>query len=177
MGDDARRAAFLDRDGVIVRAAVRDGKAYAVRALGDLELVPGAAEQVARLRKAGLEVVVVTNQPDVGRGDVAVDVLDAMHGRLRDELGVQEIEVCTCGEGCRRYKPEPGMLVDAADRLGIDLTRSFMIGDRWRDVDAGHAAGCTTVWLDLGYDEPLRGQPDHAVRSLEEAVTVVLSLV
>jgi D-glycero-D-manno-heptose 1,7-bisphosphate phosphatase len=154
---------------------VRDGRPYAVRNLADLELLPGVADALTRLHDAGFVLVVVTNQRDVGDGVLAREVLDAMHAELMAALPIDAIEVCTCGDGCRRYKPAPGMLEDAAARLGIDLERSFLVGDRWRDVGAGRAAGCTTIFVDHGYDEALRDEPDHVVASISDAAAVVLT--
>ncbi|MGI8792804.1 MAG: HAD-IIIA family hydrolase [Acidimicrobiales bacterium] len=169
-----RPAAFLDRDGVLIRT--RGPGSAAVRTVDALELLPGAEAAVDRLHQHGLRVVVVTNQRDVGDGELGQDVLDDMHAWLNDRLHVDAVEVCTCGDGCRRYKPEPGMLVDAAKRLGIDLRRSFMVGDRWRDIGAGHAAGCTTVLIGDGYGEPFPVEPDHLVASIDEATTLLLDL-
>jgi D-glycero-D-manno-heptose 1,7-bisphosphate phosphatase len=99
-----------------------------------------------------------------------------MSSWLREVVPIDVIEVCTCGDGCRRYKPEPGMLLDAAARLDIDLARSFMVGDRWRDIGAGHAAGCTTVLVGDGYGETMPIQPDHRVSSIGEAAALLLTL-
>ena len=131
------------------------------------------------LRAAGFLLVVVTNQPDVGRGALAAEVVQGMHARLRELLPIDRVEVCfDSGQGARSEfrKPRPGMLLRAAAELGIDISRSFMVGDRWRDIDCGHAAGCVTVFIDHGYDEPLRRQPHWRARDLLEAARLVLSL-
>lgn len=172
---DLRRAVFLDRDGVIVRSNVSGGRLYAVRSLAELELLPGACEALTLLQGAGLLTIVVTNQRDVGDGLVEPATLVAMHEWLREQLPIDDIEVCTCGDGCRRYKPEPGMLVDAALRVGIDLASSFMVGDRWRDIGAGQAAGCTTVLVGNGYGEAMPVEPDVRVASISDAAAVVLA--
>lgn len=171
---EGRRAVFLDRDGVLTAGTRRDGRSYAPTTLDELVVLPGAADAVRRLKDAGYVVVVVTNQPDVGNGTFTSAVLDEMHLHLLDVVLADAIEVCTCGDGCRRYKPAPGMLEDAADTHAIDLAASWMVGDRWRDVGAGKAAGCRTVFIDLGYDEALKDQPDHIVSSLDSAVTCIV---
>jgi D-glycero-D-manno-heptose 1,7-bisphosphate phosphatase len=175
-----RRAVFLDRDGVLNRALVRDGRAYPPSSLAEFEILPGVAEACAKLKQAGFLLVVATNQPDVGRGMMSREVVESLHAHLSRALPLDRIEVCYhAGHGasdCDCRKPRPGMLLRAARELNIDLPRSFMVGDRWRDVDCGHAAGCTTFLVDYSYGEPLRQPPDHRVKSLAEAADVILGL-
>ena len=135
----------------------------------------------AQLAAAGFVLVVATNQPDVGRGDQAQSVVESMHARLRELVpSISHIEVCYApGQGVAhpddyRRKPAAGMLTDAAATLGLDLARSWMIGDRWRDIDCGQRAGVRTVFIDFGYDEALRAPPDFTVKSFAEAAAVIL---
>jgi len=167
---------FLDRDGVVNRAVVRDGKPYAPATLDALEILPGVAEALGQLRAAGFLNVVVTNQPDVAAGRQRREVVEAMHERLRAALAIDAIKVCyhVDSDGCACRKPKPGMLLDAAREFGIDLGASFMVGDRWRDVAAAHAAGCRSYFLDLGYSEKSPEKPYVAVQSLPEAVLLIL---
>jgi D-glycero-D-manno-heptose 1,7-bisphosphate phosphatase len=170
-----RRAVFLDRDGVLVETEVRDGAAYAVTTLAEFRVVPDAAEQVARLRAAGLVCIVFTNQPEVARGTIAPEVLAAMHNVLRAAVPLDDVYVCPHdeGDGCACRKPRPGMLHDAAARWDVSLADSFVIGDRWRDVDAGRAAGCYAVLLEREYSACTTA--DARVATLREAVDVVLA--
>jgi len=167
------RAVFLDRDGVLNEALVRDGRPYPPPTLSDLRIIDGVPAGLARLKELGYVLLVVTNQPDVARGTQTMAAIDEMHRTLGERLPVDEFLVCPHddGEQCRCRKPLPGLLLDAASRRGIDLGQSFMVGDRWRDVDAGRAAGCRTVFIDYGYRE--RGpsvEPDARVKSPAEAV-------
>jgi D-glycero-D-manno-heptose 1,7-bisphosphate phosphatase len=171
---DTHRAVFLDRDGVINRSDVREGKPFAPLRVEDFDILPGVPESVAALREAGFLVIVTTNQRDIGEGLASVEVLEAMHDKLRAEVAVDDIYVCLCGDHCRRYKPNPGMLVDAARQWNIDLAASIMVGDRWRDVDAGKAVNCLTYFIDCGYDELLNHAPDHTVSDLPEAARHIL---
>jgi D-glycero-D-manno-heptose 1,7-bisphosphate phosphatase len=168
-------AVFLDRDGVISSTIVRDGRPYAPR-LAEFRILPEAGPALKRLKKAGFLLIVATNQPDVARGEIPRDELAEMHRRLMAELPLDDIEACVAEDGpdCDCYKPKPGMLLKAATRHGIDLPKSFMIGDRWRDVGAGKAAGCRTVFIDYGYREACPERPDFSVGSLTEAVDILL---
>ncbi|MEO5337796.1 MAG: HAD family hydrolase [Magnetospirillum sp. WYHS-4] len=169
-------AVFLDRDGVLVRPVVRDGKPYAPLAADDMELLPGAAAAVARLKKAGFFLVVVTNQPDVARGDLDRAVVETMHARLLDWLPLDAVRTCWHDDrdGCSCRKPKPGLLLDAAADFAIDLAASYMVGDRWRDVEAGLAAGVRTVFIDYGWSEKRPPAPDFVVGSVAEAAAIVL---
>ena len=177
IGAALRSAVFLDRDGVINRSVVRGGKPYPPDTLEDFELLPGAAEAMRRLRAAGRLVIVATNQPDVATGKQRREVVEAMHQRLRDAQLVDDVEVCwhVDADGCACRKPRPGMLLAAAARWRIDLSRSVMVGDRWRDIEAGQAAGCRTIYVRQDYAEKAPERPDLVVGSLAEAVETLLS--
>lgn len=172
-----RKAVFLDRDGVVNRALTRDGKPYPPTSLAEFEILPGAREACASLKADGFLLVVATNQPDVGRGTLDRKIVDEIHAFMCRELPIDRVEVCPHpGKGasdCACRKPRPGMLLRAARELGIDLAQSWMVGDRWRDIDCGHAAGCRTVLIEYDYDEALRQAPDFRVRSLREAAELI----
>lgn len=174
-----RAAVFLDRDGVINRAVVKDGKPYPPQTLDAFEILPGVPGALHALKDSGFLLIIVTNQPDVSTGKQSREVVDAMHSLLQATLPIDAIKVCWCVEGpeCDCYKPKPGLLLEAALELDIDLSCSFMIGDRWRDVGAGRAAGCFTAFLDRGYSEPLVDTPDAICRDLVEAASVILARV
>lgn len=172
-----RCAVFLDRDGVINRAVVRDGMPYPPARIEDLEILPGVPEALARLHDAGFRLVVVTNQPDVARGTQRRDVIDAMHASLAAALPLDEFRVCDHDDrdDCACRKPKPGLLEEAAREAGLSLSGSFMVGDRWRDVEAGRRAGCTTIFIDRQFTEPRPERPDVTVASLPEAADWILS--
>jgi D-glycero-D-manno-heptose 1,7-bisphosphate phosphatase len=166
------RAVFLDRDGVLNEAVMRDGKPYPPDSPADVRIAADAPAALGQLKALGLPLIVVTNQPDVARGRQSIEVVGRIHERLRDALPVDDFLSCPHDDadrcGCR--KPLPGLILEGARRHGVDPARSFMVGDRWRDIDAGAAAGCRTVWIDRGYRE--RGPsaaPDARVESLSEA--------
>lgn len=172
------RAVFLDRDGVLVVPEFRDGRSFAPRELSKLQFYPEARDCLSELKTAGYALVVVTNQPDVGRGLVAHKTIEEMHRRLHLQLPVDTIKVCyhTPEAFCSCRKPNPGMLLEAAGELGIDMAGSVMVGDRESDVTAGIAAGCRTVFIDHGYTaEPKPKNATFVADSLSGAVTWILA--
>ncbi len=174
-----RRAVFLDRDGVLNRALERAGKPYPPSSLSEFEILPGVLGACKKLKAAGFLLVVATNQPDVGRGTLAQSAVEAMHAHLCRQLPIDRVEVCYHpGRGqsnCDCRKPRPGLLLRAARELGIDLSRSWMVGDRWRDIDCGHVAGCRTIFIERGYDEALRQAPDFRAATLLDAAAIILN--
>ena len=178
MGVDAlkRPAVFLDRDGVINRAIVRDGKPYPPDSADDLQILDGVADALERLSEEGYLLIVITNQPDVARGKQTVDELEAIHQKLHDELPLDEIVACCHDDAdeCDCRKPQPGALLDAAKRHGLDLKKSYMIGDRWRDVEAGQRAGVTALFIDYGYRERQPEPPFVRVASLAAAADWII---
>jgi D-glycero-D-manno-heptose 1,7-bisphosphate phosphatase len=176
MSGRLRRAVFLDRDGVLNRSVVRAGKPYPPRTLDELEILPGVAEALRRLRAAGFLLLVVTNQPDVARGTQRREVVETLNAALRAALPLDDVLTCYDDGESPRRKPNPGMILEAAARHGVALRASFLIGDRWKDVEAGQRAGCRTVLLDCDYAEarPAAVVADFTTRALGEAVDWIL---
>lgn len=173
-----KKAVFLDRDGVVNEAVVRDGKPYPPRDMASVKIPGGAAEALAKLKERGYLLVVATNQPDVKRGKVTREGVEEINEHLRAKLGLDDVFTCyhDHGDDCDCRKPKPGLLLEAARQHGIDLRRSFMIGDRWRDTDAGANAGCKTILIDHGYQEREPAvAPNYRARSLPEAVEWILT--
>lgn len=165
-------AVFLDRDGVLNRAAVRQGKPYPPATLAELEILSGVPEALAQLKKHGFLLLVVTNQPDVARGTQTRAAVEDMHRALQEALPLDDFFVCYHDDRdhCSCRKPEPGLLLQGAQKYGVDLSGSYLVGDRWRDIDAGYTAGCTTLWIDPGYSERGPSHPPAArVKSLRDA--------
>jgi len=171
------RAVFLDRDGVINRAVLRDGLPTPPRSVQDLEILPGVPEALASLKAAGFRLVVVTNQPDVARGTQTREAVEALNDVLRRSLPLDGVKVCyhDDADGCSCRKPAPGMILEAARELGADLSRSYMVGDRWKDVEAGRRAGTTTILVENDYPEKKPGNPAARVSNLKEAADWILA--
>jgi D-glycero-D-manno-heptose 1,7-bisphosphate phosphatase len=158
-----KKAVFIDRDGVLVRSDCIAGKPFAVRNLARFRLLPGVVDAHAALQSSGYLTVIVTNQPDLAKGLLAQETLDAMHARLTSRLSPSAIEYCphSQDDGCDCRKPRPGLFIRAAKRLNIDLGSSFVIGDRKSDIDAGRAVGCLGFFIDRLYHEA--GPADHEI--------------
>lgn len=172
-----RRAIFLDRDGVLNEAIVRDGKPYPPMRAADLRIPDGTAAALQKLKQRDFLLLVVSNQPDVARGTQQREVVEEMASRLCAELPLDGVLTCYHDDqdNCDCRKPRPGLMLDAAKKYGLNLTHSYMIGDRWRDIDAGVKAGCKTIWIDHQYLERRpTAKPDARVTSLAEAVDWIL---
>ena len=172
-----RRAVFLDRDGVLNRAFIHDdGKSHPPASPNELEILPGVAKACMTLRQAGFLLIVVTNQPDVARGMQRQDVVEAINDTLCSQIPVDDIRACYHDDAdyCACRKPKPGLLVEAANDLEIDLSNSFMVGNSWKDIEAGRRAGCKTVLVNFAGTEPKRSRPNFKAASLPETVDWIL---
>ena len=170
------RAVFLDRDGVINKAKVVGNKPYPPATVEALEILPGVEQATRLLHEAGWKLIVVTNQPDVARGKVSISDVEKINRSLYETLPLDEIRTCFHDDmdNCACRKPKPGLILAAAFELRIDLSNSFMVGDRWRDIEAGRSAGCKTCFIDYRYDEQLRSTPDYRVNSLLDLTQIIL---
>jgi D-glycero-D-manno-heptose 1,7-bisphosphate phosphatase len=171
-----RRAVFLDRDGVLNRAVLRDGKPYPPSSLADLRLLPGVREACRALREAGFLLILVTNQPDIARGRSSEREVSEINRLLSLHLRLEDAKVCPHDDDadCACRKPKPGLLLEAARQWNIDLASSYFVGDRWRDIEAGQRAGCRPVFVDYNYRERRPAAPFLKVRSLREAAAWIL---
>ena len=172
------RAVFLDRDGVINAPLIRDGKSYPPARVEDFNLLEGVPKACALLKEAGFLLIVVTNQPDVRTGKQTLEVVEAMHQTLNHQLPLDDVFVCyhVDEDGCSCRKPRPGMLLEAAQWHGVDLSRSFLVGDRRSDILAGQAVGCGCYFIDYHYREPGPEGPFDTVSDLLDAAHRILHL-
>jgi D-glycero-D-manno-heptose 1,7-bisphosphate phosphatase len=173
-----RKAVFFDRDGVLNRLVLRDGRHVSPRSVEEFQLYAEAAAAAADLRANGFLVFLVSNQPDVARGALSTADLDRMTAMLRKEVHLDGVAICTHDDrdACRCRKPAPGMIVDLAREWGVDLDRSFIVGDSWRDMEAGRGAGCTTILVARdGTENGTQPASDARVRDLDAAVQYIVS--
>jgi len=171
-----RPGVLLDRDGVLSRVVLREGRGVSPRSFVEFELLPGVSAAVASLRDAGLPVVVVTNQPDIARGLLKPDELERMHEHLRAHVPVERIYICTHDDAdrCTCRKPRPGLLLRAAADFHLDLEHTWMVGDSWKDVEAARAAGCHMIFIAGPHTEAGTSAPERVAASLAEAAEIIL---
>jgi D-glycero-D-manno-heptose 1,7-bisphosphate phosphatase len=169
-------AVFFDRDGVLNEAIIRDGKPYPPASLAELVLADDAVVSLTALKVLGFRLIGVTNQPDVARGTTTHAAVEEINAELMQLLPLDEIRVCYHDDvdACLCRKPLPGLITDAAQEYEIRLDQSFMVGDRWKDIAAGQAAGCKTVWLDKSYSERAPERADYTTSTLKDAVAWIL---
>jgi D-glycero-D-manno-heptose 1,7-bisphosphate phosphatase len=173
-----RTAVFLDRDGVLNEPVVRNGRPFPPSTLEDFNLLPGVPDACDTLQRAGFLLIVVTNQPDIARATQERSVVEEMHNRLLRNLPIEAVYMCPHDDddGCQCRKPEPGLLLQAADELRVNLRSSIMVGDRWRDVEAGRRAGCLTAFVDRGYSEAMPADANVVVRDLGAAADWIVAV-
>lgn len=171
-----KKAIFLDSDGVLNTAIIKDAKPVAPRSLAELTIPPEVRPALEQLKAANYLLICVTNKPDIERGLMTQAEVDTIFDKIRSELPLDDVYICY-SENSDCYKPKPGLLLAAAKKYNINLTQSYMVGDRWRDIGAGQNAGCKTIWIDRGYaNEPIPNPPaNYATHSLAEAVQWILA--
>lgn len=156
---------------------MREGKVASPRTVEELEIEPDAPAALAALKAAGYLLLVVTNQPDVRRGLMTAETLDALHARLAAALPIDDIAACLHdnADGCACRKPKPGLVLDLAARHGVDLGRSWLIGDQDRDIACGEAAGCRTILLGRDYNSGTEAGADCLAATLSQSLEIILS--
>jgi D-glycero-D-manno-heptose 1,7-bisphosphate phosphatase len=172
-----RVAVFLDRDGVLNRTFLRGSVLHPPQSPGEVEILPGVVDACRSLREAGLLLIVVTNQPDVARGSQRADVVEAINSAVLSPIGVDDLRVCyhDDDDGCECRKPAPGMILAASRDWDVDIASSFMVGDRWRDIEAGERAGCRTILVGNHGEQGRRLAPAYHVDSLSAAAGIILN--
>jgi len=172
----ARKAIFLDRDGVINKVLLNNGKPFSPRKFEEFELLPEVEKVLNSFKDIGFINIVITNQPDIARGLMRMKELDKMHLLIRKRLPVEDILVCPHDDihDCNCRKPKPGMIIEAAERRSINLKKSFLIGDTWKDIEAGKAAGCKTILIDMPYNKDV--QVDFRVDGLPSVVKLITDI-
>ena len=171
-----KSAVFLDRDGVVNETLIRGNKPFSPRRLDEVVILEGVRQAVSLLKSNGLIVVVATNQPDVAHGYITKSLVNQINSMISTETGIEHFYVCEhkAEDLCDCRKPRPGLLKIAADDLGLSLSSSYLVGDRWKDIDAGQQVGCECFFIDYEYSEARPNPPFSTVSSLLEATTLIL---
>jgi len=170
------KAVFLDRDGILNKAIVVHGKPYPPKSVNELVIPEGVKEGLKQLQELGYLLIVITNQPDVTRGTTPIKIVNDINNYLKQELNLDDIFCCfhDNADNCECRKPKPGMILTAAKEWNIDLESSFMVGDRWRDIETGKNAGIKTILIDFGYKEKYV-KPDYTSQNFIEATQIIIS--
>ena len=170
------KAVLLDRDGVINEAVVKEMRPFPPNNLEELKIIAGVEEALINLSNKGFKLIVVTNQPDVKRGKTSLEQVNKINIYLQEILPIDAIYCCFHDDqdNCNCRKPKPGLIEKAYDEFSINSSETYMVGDRWRDVEAGFAAGCRTFFIDYGYNEKQPTNFDFRVQSLLEASKIIL---
>ena len=172
-----RRAILLDRDGILNKAIVLNGKPYPPAFISEIEMTIGITDVLIQLKNLDFLLIVVTNQPDVAKGTTSLEKVYAINNYLSSKLPLDDIFVCFHDDkdGCSCRKPKPGLILEAAAKYNLNVSNSYLIGDRWKDIEAGRKAGCTTLWVDYGYEELFKSKPpDYTFKSPGEALQWII---
>ena len=173
-----RKAIFLDRDGVINKVIIKRGLPFAPLSFDLLEILPSIKESILRLKKLNFVCLVVTNQPDVFRGKIEKKTVIKMNNYIKNQIKIDDIFICYHDDchNCKCRKPKPGLLLEASKKWDINLKKSYIIGDRWRDIEAGKSAGCKTIFIDCNYKEAKTKNPNFTTDSLLNSVHIIEKL-
>jgi len=169
------KAIFIDRDGVMNKVIMRNGKPSSPWKLEEFEIFPDVKECLETFREMGFLNIVFTSQPDISRGNLKIEDLEKMHKIILETLPVDDIKFCPHDDkdNCQCRKPKPGLLLEAAKAWSIDLENSFVIGDSWKDIGAGEAAGCKTILIRRNYNKDLKENYNFEVENLKEAIKII----
>ena len=175
MHDSMNKAIFLDRDGVVCKAVIREGKPFPPASASEMEVLPGVKSAITVFKRLGFKVFIVTNQPDVARGTIKKESVEEINNRLAELLTIDDWLVCYHDDvdRCLCRKPLPGMICQLADKYSLDLSNCIMVGDRWKDIEAGKAAGCITFFVDNNYNEKRPADFNFSVNSLEQVADIL----
>ena len=168
------KAIFFDRDGVLIDAPInKDNKPISILKVKDVKFCDGIKKVCKRLSKDYL-LIMITNQPDFKRKKNTKKNIVEINKFIKKELKLNDVFVCySKDDKCFFRKPNPGMLIAAKDKYKLNIKKSFFIGDRWRDIDAGNAFGCKTIFIDRSYNEKLNKKPNFIVKNLKNVLSII----
>lgn len=171
------KAIFLDRDGIINKVIIRNGKPSSPRRFEEFRFLPNVKKNLKIFKKMGFLNIIFTNQPDVSRGFLEIEELEKMHKLIAEKLPVDDIKFCPHddSDNCPCRKPKPGLILQAVKKWSIDLKKSYVIGDSWKDMGAGRAASCQTIMIKRKYNKDLKDY-NFKVNSLKEAIEIIKKL-
>ncbi len=168
------KAIYLDRDGVLNQSIVRQGQPFPPQTVNEVAILEGVREGLIKLKKLGFLLIVITNQPDIAREKTTIEEVEKINNSLKEKLPIDDILFCPHDDkdNCDCRKPKPGLIFSAQKKWNIDLTNSFLVGDRWKDIEAGINAGIKTILIDYGYDEKYV-EPNYSCHTFGEVTHVI----
>ena len=170
------KALFFDRDGTIIKSNIsKNRKPQAIKELKECKIFPSAKKILNQLKKDYL-IFLITNQPDVGRGKNTKKNVNQINKFLKKKLPIKKIYTCYCdNDKCKFRKPNSGMLKDAKKKYKINFQKSFVIGDRWKDIETGKKVDCKTIIIDRKYNEKLKSKPNYTIKKLSQVIQIIKS--
>ena len=170
-----KKGVFLDRDGVINRAILVNGLPKSPKSVGEIEILDGVVEAVKAIKTLKLIPVVITNQPDVARNITSQNQANQINYQIGLATGIEHFYTCFHDDNdkCNCRKPAPGLIYQAVNDLSLDIQKSYLVGDRWKDISAGQAAGCKTFFIDYGYPDKKPEGNFTRVKSLTDVVRIL----
>jgi D-glycero-D-manno-heptose 1,7-bisphosphate phosphatase len=163
------KAIFFDRDGVLNKAIMKNNKPFSPKTLKQLEINPDANMIIKYAKKKKFLTFMITNQPDVARGENSKKNVDKINLFIKKKLNIDDIFCCYCSDNqCKRRKPNPGMLIEAKKKWNISFKKSFLIGDRKKDIDAAKKVKIKSIFIDYNYDEKKPTKPNFVIYTLKQ---------
>ena len=166
-------AIFLDRDGVVNYSIICEKKPYAPLNLNELKIIPEIKSVINTFKQRQFKVFVITNQPDVARGKVKKEEVEKINASIQSQLSIDEIFTCYHDnqDHCECRKPKPGAFIALSQKYNIDLTKSIMVGDRAKDIEAAKNANCPSVFIDYGYNEIKPLDQNYTINGISELLS------
>jgi D-glycero-D-manno-heptose 1,7-bisphosphate phosphatase len=172
------KAIFLDRDGVINHVLYHEGvnKPSSPWKFEEFQLYNGVEKPLEELRKMGFLLLIISNQPDISKGKIEEGMTEKVNKIIFEKLPIQDILICPHEDrhNCNCRKPKPGMIIELSKKWNVDIGKSFLIGDRWKDIEAGENAGCTSILLDKPYNKDTKAE--YRTKDLQSAVELIKSI-
>tara|TARA_Y100000996_G_C22342075_1_gene569100 strand:+ start:206 stop:739 length:534 start_codon:yes stop_codon:yes gene_type:complete len=173
------KAFFFDRDGILNKVILKKNKPYSPRYPKQVVKNYEILKLIKLLKKKKFKKIIITNQPDIKTGKLTKHSLRTINNDIKLFFSIDDIFVCTHNkfDKCHCRKPKIGMIKLAEKKWNLDLKKSYLIGDRWKDIDAGNKAGCKTIYIDYNYDEKKPKKPIYSFKSLTQMLCQVEKII
>jgi len=170
----SNRAIFLDRDGVIIKAPTINNKPKSIKKLNELTFIKGIITFCRYYKKKNYFLIMVTNQPEVKRKKNTKRNIIQINNFIQKKLKLDKVYVCySDNEKSFDRKPNPGMVLKSKSKYKLNLKKSFIVGDRWRDIGVAHKTGCISILIDRNYDEKMIFKPNYVVKKIKDIYKII----